>query len=213
MPFLSLLNVNALFVEYPGYGLYQDAKGTRERLLSDANMVYEYLTNLLEIPEKNILLMGNSLGCSVVNNIAGKNEPLGVINMSPFASVKEILKDKYGVLSWFFDEYLNNEEFVKKIKCPYLIIHGERDTMIPGHHSEILIEACGSQKKMRVRPKDMDHTNFDIKEDIYENVASWMEKFEIKEKKVQEGNEENLNEEKLDIVGIIKNGSFELIDN
>jgi pimeloyl-ACP methyl ester carboxylesterase len=118
------LKINVLFVEYPSYGTYTDTKGTNTQLLSDSLAVYLYLTHVAKIPVQNLILIGNSMGCAVVNYMAAalpenlyinpKNKTMRadpanlkcVINIAPFRNIKEVTRQAGGfVVSWFVDEY------------------------------------------------------------------------------------------------------------
>ena len=112
-----------LLVEYPSYGTYNDTKGTNTQILSDSKSVYKYLVYIAGILPKNIMLLGNSMGCAIVNYIASnysqnsdsklqKNEKNDggqlkcVINISPFCSIKDIIKQSSTFGSYFVDEYI-----------------------------------------------------------------------------------------------------------
>lgn len=43
----SALKINVLAVEYPSYGVYEDAEGPNEtKIYSDAELVYKFVTNM-----------------------------------------------------------------------------------------------------------------------------------------------------------------------
>lgn len=48
-------------VEYPGYGIY-DGSPDAYTIQKDAEIVYNYLTQILGIPESSIILFGRSIG-------------------------------------------------------------------------------------------------------------------------------------------------------
>ena len=54
----------------------------------------------------------------------------------------------------FLDEVrtLDLIPFVKKVKCPVLLIHGDKDTHVPHSHSEKLIELLKEPKKLEIIP-------------------------------------------------------------
>lgn len=60
------LRINALAVEYPGYGIYK-GKCSSEQILMDAEYVYDYLTQIVKIDQENIIIFGRSIGSGSIN--------------------------------------------------------------------------------------------------------------------------------------------------
>jgi hypothetical protein len=58
-------------VEYPGYSIYP-GKPSEQKIFSDADTVIQFLTVVLDVPLKNIILMGRSLGSGPATYIASK---------------------------------------------------------------------------------------------------------------------------------------------
>jgi predicted esterase len=58
-------------VEYPGYSIYP-GKPSEEKIFSDADTIIQFLTVVLDVPLKNIILMGRSLGSGPATYIASK---------------------------------------------------------------------------------------------------------------------------------------------
>jgi hypothetical protein len=58
-------------VEYPGYSIYA-GKPSEQKIFSDADTVIQFLTVVLDVPLKNIILMGRSLGSGPATYIASK---------------------------------------------------------------------------------------------------------------------------------------------
>lgn len=46
------------------------------------------------------------------------------------------------------DEHFRSIDFISKVKCPVLFIHGKDDTLINYHESEILYEKANSIKEI-----------------------------------------------------------------
>jgi hypothetical protein len=82
-------------MEYPGYGIY-DGSPDANQILIDAESVYIYLTEILKIPEESIILFGRSIGTGPATYLASKKSPCALLLMSPFLSIRDIVKDKAG---------------------------------------------------------------------------------------------------------------------
>jgi fermentation-respiration switch protein FrsA (DUF1100 family) len=81
------------------------------------------------------------MGSGPSSLLAQQFTPRCLILMSPYISIKQVAKNVVsGWLSWMVSDHFNNEECMKTIKCPVLIIHGEKDTLIPSSHSHQLFE-------------------------------------------------------------------------
>lgn len=58
----SLLRVHVMAVEYPGYGVYRNVSPDANRLMDDAETVFQFLTENVGINESDIILFGRSIG-------------------------------------------------------------------------------------------------------------------------------------------------------
>ena len=86
-------------VEYPGYGIYEDYGGpSEEKIYKDAELVYNFVQCMTSLREKDIILLGRSLGSGPATHIASKFEPGGLILMSPYTSIKSVATNKVGFL-------------------------------------------------------------------------------------------------------------------
>jgi len=61
--------------------------------------------------------------------------------ISPIKSVKEVARQNYGrIADLLLEERFDNFEVSKHIKCPVIVFHGLKDSMVPYQHSlEMLI--------------------------------------------------------------------------
>ena len=128
------LQINVLAVEYPGYGIYKGSPSA-ERVIQDSIKVYDFMLDL-GFKKQNILILGRSIGTGAATELALKRE-IGVLALiSPFTSLKDVVKEMVGsFFKFFLKERFNNIENISKINCPTLIVHGTIDSMIPVEHS------------------------------------------------------------------------------
>ena len=76
------------------------------------------------------------MGSGPASVLAEKICPRALILMSPYISIKSVVKNMYGGwISWMVNDHFNNADSMKNIKCPVLFIHGDKDTLIPSDHS------------------------------------------------------------------------------
>jgi len=134
--------VNVCSYDYTGYGLSKNAVDgevcplpSQERVYSDAEAVWEYLSETLSIQPENIVLYGRSLGSGPACHLASlhANHIRGLILCSPLLSciqtqVNTHLLKKYDV----FD----NQSRIPSITCPVLVVHGTKDKVVPLSHGK-----------------------------------------------------------------------------
>ncbi len=125
-------------VEYPGYGVYKSHKSNSQLIQEDAVSVYDYLVEKVGYKEKNILVLGRSIGSGPASFLASIRNPGALIMMSSFLSLKSLVKDHIGSLHNILKERFNNFENIKKVKCPCFFIHGLQDKLISFQHSQKL---------------------------------------------------------------------------
>ena len=123
----SLLRVHVLAIEYPGYGIY-DGSPDSEQIINDAETVYDYLTKSQEpwaIPESSIILFGRSIGSGPATHLAAYRRPCSLLLMSPFKSIREIVKEQAGpLLQYAISDRFRNIDAIEKVRCPTFIVHG-----------------------------------------------------------------------------------------
>lgn len=126
-------------MEYPGYGIYEDYDTTVDKsglILQDAEYLYDYLTQVLKINEKKIIIFGRSIGSGPATHIAAHRNPGALILMSAFTSLRQAASDIVGkFLSFALKERFNNLENIINVTCPTFLVHGYIDKLISYNHS------------------------------------------------------------------------------
>jgi len=59
------------------------------------------------------------------------------------------------------------------VRCPTIIIHGQKDTLIPDTHAMELHDKCGGPSKL-IMPENMTHNDYDIHSDLVKPIASFL---------------------------------------
>lgn len=67
-------------------------------MLNDAEYIYKYLVKKIGYKEENIIVFGRSIGSGPATYLAGINKPGCLCLMSPFTSLKSVVKEYIG--SW-----------------------------------------------------------------------------------------------------------------
>lgn len=125
-------------VEYPGYSFYK-GEPSQEQVYEDVDLIINFVQVVLEVPLKNIIVIGRSLGSGPATYMASKYQVAMLVLISPFMSIKEVVKDTFGYLgSLVIKEYFENIKAIRSVKSQVLIIHGKLDDVVLPHHSKEL---------------------------------------------------------------------------
>lgn len=143
------LGLSVLIIDYRGYGRSKGTPsetGTRR----DARAAWDYLVEDLGIAAEHIVLFGRSLGAAVAAELARDRRPGAVILESAFTSVPDIAQEAYWYLParWLSRFEYATAEYVREIRAPVLVVHGENDEIIPYHHGRAIFEAANEPKRM-----------------------------------------------------------------
>lgn len=161
-----LLESGASVFQYEPRGFGQSAgQPTLQGIAEDGLAAYDYLVNVRGYSPDSIVLYGMSLGSGVATYVSTKRPAAGLVIHSGFSSLERIGKEKEPILrmypSWLFpNPRMDNAYIVARKHPPLLILHGEKDVMIPIAHAEELANEA-SQPKTFVRFPDSGHWTFD----------------------------------------------------
>lgn len=125
-----------LMFDYPSYGL-STGQATEKSVKESAVKCLEYL--LKHVKKENIILYGESIGCSVAAYLAAEYNMPCLIFQSGFSSLKDLVVDYVpSFLSWIseicteFDTY----SYLKKFNGKLLLLHSQEDEIIPYSHAQ-----------------------------------------------------------------------------
>jgi alpha-beta hydrolase superfamily lysophospholipase len=147
------LGITLLVMDYRGYGR-SGGQPSAANLLADALACAQAAPGLLHengLAPQRLYLIGRSLGSAAALEIAsrGESDLAGLIIESGFADTFALLA-RLGLRVETADEEdqgFGNLGKIAKVDIPTLIIHGERDVLIPTSDGQALFEACGARDK------------------------------------------------------------------
>jgi len=173
------LKANVLSIEYPGYGVYEGDSNAKT-ILEDAEIVFDFLTQEVGINPQNIIIFGRSIGSGPATHLAAHRNPGALILMSPYTSIKSVVKDIAGQLvSSLFAERFNNVQEIEKAECPCFFIHGKKDKMIPWEHSQELFSKCRALPSIHLS-ETMSHNSFKLISDIINPINKFLKQLGFK---------------------------------
>jgi len=141
-----------LYLNNRGYGGSGD-RPTEKKNAADAVAAYDYLISLGVLP-KTIVAYGESLGSGQAIALAKKRSLAAIVLESPLSSVVDVAKGTYFwlPLNLLIADKYNNEENIRHVKAPVLILHGERDAVIPIEMGMRLFRAANQPKTIKTFP-------------------------------------------------------------
>ena len=141
------IGYSTLLVEYRGYGK-SSGRPSEEGMYRDADAAWRWLTQSRGIPEKNVVLFGESLGGGVASRLAAHHAPKALVLASTFTSAADLGAEIYGFLpvrliSRF--KYATIDR-LREVRSPVLVLHSPDDEIIPYSHGRRLYEAANEPK-------------------------------------------------------------------
>ncbi|WP_210191850.1 alpha/beta hydrolase [Rhodomicrobium sp. R_RK_3] len=140
-----------------GYGVFllayrgfSGSTGTpsETKIVEDALMAFDKLSSFTPADSK-IVIYGESLGTGVAIQVAAKRQPAGVVLESPFSSAVDVGAHLYPYLPvyWLLKDRFESITYIGEVKAPLLVLHGERDRIVPPSLARKLFAAAPGPKK------------------------------------------------------------------
>jgi alpha-beta hydrolase superfamily lysophospholipase len=154
-----------MVVDYRGYG-WSTGWPLVSALLSDTDAVRDALPAILQragLSDSPLFVMGRSLGSACAIHMACNHSKLlkGIIIESGFAQVFPLLGELGIPVDSFGDipDPIDNVGKIRATPLPLLVIHGERDSLIPISNGETLFDASPAPLKSMVRIAGAGHND------------------------------------------------------
>ena len=145
---LTAAGFDVLLFDYRGYGrssgrpgedgTYRDARAARAELLEQPG-----------VDVARVLYVGESLGGAVSLALALEALPAGLVLQSTFTSIRDMARRHYPFIPRALvpDAYPSLSR-IGGLRAPLLVIHGERDGIVPPMHAEELFAAAPEPKQL-----------------------------------------------------------------
>ena len=156
---------NFIIADFRGYG-FSNGTPTAENTMRDAHIILDSVQKYIKENKYlgSLILMGRSLGSVSVLELAKRfsDDFSGLIIESGFAEESPLFEllgmtaDQAGFQKE--DGFLNGEK-IKKYTGPLLVIHAEKDHIIPFRQGEELLNLCPSDNKKLLPIPNANHNN------------------------------------------------------
>jgi uncharacterized protein len=145
--------INVFIFDYRGYGR-SEGEPDEQGLYADGRAAFDFLVDRKNINPEDIIFFAQSLGTAIAVDVALDRTPAGIILEAAFTDAKamaRVLLPLVPVGSMLKTKF-DNIGKIKKLRIPVLVIHGDRDSIVPYELGEKLYEAANQPKKFYTIP-------------------------------------------------------------
>ena len=136
-PAYTALHYDVFMLDYRGYGKSEGHISSEAQLHEDIQQVYDSLKGLYG--ERNIVVLGYSIGTGLAARLAADNHPKMLILQAPYYSLVSMMRTRYPWLPTFILRYrLETNKYLPGCAAPIVIFHGDCDDVIACENSNRL---------------------------------------------------------------------------
>jgi len=166
-----LPDTSTYLVNYRGYG-GSSGSPSEAALFEDALQIYDALAPGYD----SVAVIGRSLGSGVAMYLAA-NRPVGrLVLVTPFDSVERVARRVMPVFPtrWLLQDRFDSLARVPAVSSPVLVVVAEEDGVIPGIHSDALIEAFPPAQLSVTRIAGADHNTVHLLPPYEESLKAFL---------------------------------------
>jgi uncharacterized protein len=136
-----------LMLEYRGYG-GNPGTPTETGFYTDARAALDFLGREGVAPHR-LVLYGESLGSAVAVPVAAQNEVAAVVLEAPLTSVAEVAQCHFPYVpaTLLVVDRFDALSRIGQVRAPILVMHGERDRVVPVRYGRALFNAAPEPKE------------------------------------------------------------------
>jgi hypothetical protein len=162
-----------LMMTYRGYG-GSTGSPSEAANVADAKLAYRHLLKLGVRPE-DVILYGESLGSGIAVQVAAEHPVGGLILDAPYTSAVDLAASVYPFLpvrALMTDRY-ETLRYIAKVRAPILVVHGDRDRVIPLEMGRAVYAAARGPKRIEILPGagHVNHAEFGS----FERINAWID--------------------------------------
>lgn len=117
-------------LDYPGYGKSGGKITGEKALFEDIAIVYDSVCRW--VPEKDIIILGYSLGTGLATRLASVRQPKQLLLHAPYYNFEAMMRHRFPFVPTFLLRYdMQTNEYIAACKMPIVIFHGDADEVIP----------------------------------------------------------------------------------
>jgi uncharacterized protein len=149
---LTAAGFDVLLFDYRGYGR-SSGRPSEEGTYSDGRAALACLREQPDVDPSRVFYLGESLGGAIALQLAIEHPPAGLVLLSSFTGLREMGRLHYPLVpAALVPDVYPSLRRIRQLDAPLLVLHGERDDIVPLSHGRALFEAAPGQKRMHVFP-------------------------------------------------------------
>jgi pimeloyl-ACP methyl ester carboxylesterase len=146
---LSLLGLNVVAVEYPGFG-QSPGEPSEPGMVAAASAAWRWITRDIGVPEARVAIYGWSLGSGIATQLASEVDEGALVLEGAFTSVTDRASEEY---PWVPVSLLLRHPFASRDRIgaagsPLLLLHARDDDIVPFAHGERLLAAARGLRQL-----------------------------------------------------------------
>ncbi len=148
-----MLRANVFIFDYRGYGQSHGGRSdlSEEATYRDGEGALTYLRARPEAARTRVVYFGRSLGAAIAIELARGHPPAGLILETAFTTLKDVARVHYPFVPlWFLRTKYESLRKIPEIRVPLLILHGDRDEVVPLEQAHRLYAAANEPKRLYV---------------------------------------------------------------
>lgn len=146
--FRDRLNCSVLVFDYRGYGR-SEGEPDEAGLLADARAARRWLASRTGVAEKDIVLVGTSLGGAVAVDLAAEDSARGLVLENTFTSLPDVAAEHLPLVPvrWLMHTRFDSSGKIARYQGPLLQTHGDADRVVPFALGRQLFDAANEPKQ------------------------------------------------------------------
>ena len=150
MPSCNRSGFGVFYLNNRGYG-GSGGRPTEAANIADARAAYDHLI-ARGVPAERIVAFGESLGSGQAVRLAAERRVAAIVLEAPLTSTVDVGRRVYFwlPLRWLVADRYDNERSIRAVRAPVLILHGERDQVIPVAMGRRIYQAANEPKRIEL---------------------------------------------------------------
>ena len=141
---------DVLLFDYRGYGR-SSGRPSEEGTYRDARAGLACLLEQPGVDPARVFYLGESIGGAVALDLALERPPAGLVLLSAFTGVRDLARLHYPfVPAALVPDAYPTLRRIHELHAPLLVLHGDRDDIVPLSQGRALFEAAPAPKRMHV---------------------------------------------------------------
>ena len=119
-------------IDYRSFGKSTGTIDKEKDMYNDIQVVYDSLQTQFNYKEQDIVVIGYSIGTGFAAKLSSENSPKQLILNAPYYSIPNLVNQSTLIIPHFLFKYkLPTNKYLKNVKAPVTIFHGDKDKLIP----------------------------------------------------------------------------------